>query len=991
MGNRLALIVCSQCDPLPHLEFLPELAQDLAAVLVQHGDWLPVFPNGIVVADPSSRQLENALSDAVQIAAEQNATLLLAFLGYGEDSADGDFCYLCRDSRPPDPYGERPLDLRFTVRIPTFVRDLVAMPSASGGPDGLIMLVDTCHTGAGGRTLAPAWPDRLLRAPGRMELFVATGIDPAFGGCSTRSLLGAVRSGLPGLGDWLLPTDLLGPIAQDCGNQRPQYLSSAAGLRSAADPGLWLAHNLAPATDVLSGRPEDDIVADLTRHLLVTGGVTDRLAALAEHGDERLQAIVGPGGSGKSTLAALLARSRSPDAGGVPVDAAVFLTGTSDRTTVARDLGEQLVARVEDMETTATVDNPTFDADVIPESVHAALSKLGAAEVIIVVDGLDLPTERGKREAITAMLTALATRPEYDHVRLIVTDSQAPPLPDLPDIQPFEAPLPSCGEVEHYLRAALLDDEFPWSEARFAALWIAVCATADPARLEPDCPWPVPGGWLHARLIAEIAPELDETAYLGPLGIDELVGYRIESARTALGGLESGPTAADLDHLLVVLLAAEPGPVLPIEVLCLAAAELGSVLTEPDARQLIAGLGAMVRRCGPGTPAEHLGIAHRMLWPSLLAMTAECDIPPLAAHRAILLASERSGTVWAAAYREVAGVRHHLDAEDPDGALSLLAAVPTAGIGERLALWRSWLPSFEDGLGTDHAVVRRVRNTIRRMAIRHGRGPMGLSLVRGAVVGAIIILLVGLGGWALSVSPKGTVDVGPSVEFTSTAGSRPIGTSSGTTGPVAPPTTTPRTVPRTTVPRTVPPATIPQTVPPPAPPPIPPPAPPTTETMAPTTTDTVIPTTTPATTVPPTTTTPDPTTTTATDTTTTTTSPPTTTTVSAVVHLTPAPPSCADLGGTLAFGPVSAGNIVQRDVTLPWSDCYVRDALVTTDPAVYRVLATTCPPAKPGGTCSITVGFRPASAGAVYSAQLAILDRSGQVRGRIALQGSGAR
>ncbi|WP_157777733.1 hypothetical protein [Nocardia terpenica] len=990
MGNRLALIVCSQCDPLPHLGFLPGLAHELAAVLVQHGDWFPVFPNGIVVADPSSRQLENALSDAVQIAAEQSATLLLAFLGYGKDSADGDFCYLCRDSRPPDPYGERPLDLRFTVRLPTFVGDLVATPSTGGGLDGLIMLVDTCRTGAGGRTLAPAWSGRLLRAPGRMELFVATGIDPASGGCCTRSLLGVVGSGLPGLGDWLLPVDLLGPIAQDCGGQRPQYLSSAAGLRSPADPGLWLAHNLAPATDVLSGRPEDDIVADLTRHLLVTGGVTERLAALIEQGDERLRAIVGPGGSGKSTLAALLARSPSPDTLGMPVDAAVFLTGTSDRTAVARELGEQLAARVEDMETPAAVQNPTFDADVIPESVHAALSKLGAAQVIIVVDGLDLPTERGKREAITAMLTALATRPEYDHVRLIVTDSQARHLPDLLDIQPFEAPPPSCRDIENYLRTALLDSEFPWPEARFAALWTAVCATADPARLEPDDPWPVPGGWLHARLIAEIAPELDDTAYLGPLGIDELIGYRMESARTALARLEYGPTAADLDHLLVVLLAAEPGPVLPIEVLCLAAAELGSELTEPDTRQLIAGLGAMVRRRGPGTPAEHLGIAHRLLWPSLLAMTAECEIAPPAAHRAILLASGRSGTVWAAAYREVAGVRHHLGAEDPDGALSLLAAIPTAGIGERLALWRSWLPSFEDGLGADHAVVRRMRNTLRRMAIRHGRGPMGLSLVRGAVVGAIIILLVGLGGWALSVSPKGTVDVGPSVEFTSTAGSRTTGISSDATGPVAPSTTTPPAVPRPTVPRTVPPATIPRTVPPPAPPPIPPPAPPpipppappTTETTAPTTTDTVTTTTTPTTTAPPTTT--------ATDTTTTT-SPPTSTTAPAVVHLTPAPPSCADLGGTLAFGQVSAGNIVQRDITLPWSDCYVRDALVTTDPAVYRVLTTTCPPTKPGGTCSITVGFRQASAGAVYSAQLAIRDRSGQVRGRIALQGSGTR
>ena len=60
--------------------------------------------------------------------------------------------------------------------------------------DGLVVLVDTCYSGAGAVAAAKAWPSMSL-GDFRFEFLAATADRPAFDGCFSKSLIQWVQGG----------------------------------------------------------------------------------------------------------------------------------------------------------------------------------------------------------------------------------------------------------------------------------------------------------------------------------------------------------------------------------------------------------------------------------------------------------------------------------------------------------------------------------------------------------------------------------------------------------------------------------------------------------------------------------------------------------------------------------------------------------------------------------------------------------------------------
>ena len=97
MAGRLALIVGSQCDRLPELSFVEELAGNLHAALaawaVAAGRWWRWL--GV---NPSTAELKAAVEEAFTAANDAGATLLIAFIGHGVAAGSQDFYLMTRDA-----------------------------------------------------------------------------------------------------------------------------------------------------------------------------------------------------------------------------------------------------------------------------------------------------------------------------------------------------------------------------------------------------------------------------------------------------------------------------------------------------------------------------------------------------------------------------------------------------------------------------------------------------------------------------------------------------------------------------------------------------------------------------------------------------------------------------------------------------------------------------------------------------------------------------
>ncbi|MFD0360857.1 hypothetical protein ACFQZZ_05270 [Nocardia sp. GCM10030253] len=422
MGGRLALVVGSECVALGELGFTGDLAGGLYAALREVGGWESAMVEDRAVLNPTAAQLVSAIDDAFQVASAARATLLIAFVGHGIATGDGDFFLLAHDS-PAMPRSHTAFHLAQGIRERL----------NESAVDGLVVLVDACETEQGVRGAARRWTDVLADSAGRMELLVAAGSGPAYAGCFTRTILATFADGLPLRGENLLPSDLVGPVADACTRQRPQHLSFTAGTVSAVpggDPGLWLVPNTARRGDAVSGRPASGFVDHLTRSLVLTDTIRERLIEIVESGSYRLRGVVGPAGCGKSTLMAMLIRPslvRGLPIGPEYVSAAIFLTVHSSIETVAMELSAQLTARVPGYAEAVRAARELFGSngshlDIFDIEVWQpliAVSRIGT-RITIVVDGLDQP-EEGSRRLLIAAVADLTRYERLPHVRVIAS------------------------------------------------------------------------------------------------------------------------------------------------------------------------------------------------------------------------------------------------------------------------------------------------------------------------------------------------------------------------------------------------------------------------------------------------------------------------------------------------------------------------------------------------------------------------------------------
>ncbi len=938
------MIIGSECDALRRLGFPQRLSADLAGALTESGEWAPALPDGMTSLNPTVRNLHATLRSAFAAASRQRATLLLWFIGHGL-SVHGDYYFLARDSLDTDADGKPILDSQYAVHLAQMLKERIA---GSPGLDGLVVGVDTCEAAAAAEGGAHKWPALVRQVSGRVDLLVASDDGDAYDGCFTETVLATFRSGIPTGGDNLLAADLIQPVARACPRQQPQHFSFAAGSpTSTADHGLWLVPNIARARDAVRGRPDAGTVDELTRGLQVTRALRSQVNTVAEHGHERLRAILGPSGSGKSTAVALLVR---PDLLGVEsatsaahIGAAVFLTGTSTLASVTDELATQLDRRVAVLVSAGEIE-PVAKRPQAGDEYHkvaprlarplAALAEAGRTATLL-VDGLDLPTGEGHRADLWAAIGTLTGHADFAHVRVIITarsdDGAAAPPPAL-RMWRLELRMPSVDDIGRYLlRHARDENGSPWPESRITATLAALDPGVRSGSPWPTRPWEAVGGWLTARLILQVDSRLTDSDITRGLTISALVRHRLGLAQWSL----TGERAESLGLLIAVVVAAEPGPVLPIEVVRLALHDLGArTIEETHVRDLAVGLGALIARRGPGSAGEHLGVAHTSLRGPLRAANPRREVSGVRAHRAVLAALARSGTATAAAYREVAAIRHYLGADDPVGALEALSALHAASLPERIELWQAWLPDFVARLGEEHPLTQQVRDTIAdwRTQVdqprRTGRRRRPL-----AVLGATTVAIV-VGLW---VSCSGAPPP-PTQIATTTGRSEPaiIDTEQVPTDTEGGPTVVER--PPTTVPPTKPPSS----------------AVPRIETSEPPTiTQKLI--------------------------------------ESSTVTTTPKKPPCIPYSSHVDFDPTEVGKWTKKYIPFPYMECDNLTVVKLDDGMqgkAFSILDGECPPPQGQTKCYLRVLFHPPDAGS-FDGTIEIKQKNGDPRLKITLHGVG--
>lgn len=482
MSQRRVLVIGSQCEELGRLSFLPEVAEDLYEVMTDpaRGQCAPALEMACLL-DASVAETKAAIRDAFSRASEDEATLFVAFIGHGEvvdDSGQNpDFYFLPRDasSQPDD---------ETAVNLTRLISQLRRKHSTV---DGLVVLLDTCHSGAAVDT-ASSW----LAGKGiqRFELLTASDYRKAADGCFTRTLVELMKDGMAGE-----PTPYVrcehatGVLEDNCPNQEPDHLSR----RSA--PELFLSINRALARQdaawtVTEWAAEVERLTAWFQPTAALEGVVDAVLG------SRSVAIVGSAGQGKSSIAAAMARPEVAE-GLVPdglVHAVAFFAEDTTSAQLADRLARQLTTSVPDFERARAefyANTPPVsleEMDVLHRELIGPLARLDSGSTVgLLMDGLDrLPASETR--LVSGVLNEISQGGTLEHVRLIVTSRPDTPLPEGSEVVLLDDP--SDASVEAYL----VRREVPLSlrsaiRERGKGNWLVISLLADLAckgDLDPD-------------------------------------------------------------------------------------------------------------------------------------------------------------------------------------------------------------------------------------------------------------------------------------------------------------------------------------------------------------------------------------------------------------------------------------------------------------------------------------------------------------------------
>jgi Tetratricopeptide repeat/NACHT domain/Caspase domain len=678
MAARRALVIGSQCAALGGLSFLPRVAEELTGVLCdpELGNCEPALPHRqALLVNPTVEEADQAIEAAIAAASAAADTLLLAFVGHGEHIGEN-FYLLPKDAAWPP-------DSRRAVLLAARVQELLARYS---GLDGLILLVDACHSGLGAMQAAEDWPRTIAQAGGRFEVLTSADDREAADGCFTTTLVQLLRSGEASRGESLRCVDAKELVQQPCGKQVATWLAfDGRRFTQQGDAGLWLGrnparrHGLAP----LAGTPAWGQVEQLTAWFERTPQL-DQLFDTAR--TNRCVALVGPAGQGKSTLVAALARAELADDLLPPrfLHALVFATPAILEADLAADLTRQLAVTIDGFQAASDAFQVQTPAEVLARlgPLEQLLGALGLVAytrpVRLAIDGLDQLTPQAA-PAVDAALRTLAGDSRLVHVKLVVSarpDARLPPGAFILELDRVDDV-----HLERYLHRR----DVP------TAIVSAVSQRAE-------------GNWLVARLLADLAVDGDLPAGQLPVGLQD--AYRHELRRA--GSQDPDRWTQLLRPVLAVLAAAGVGPVLPVELLCAASGQLSGPEQPARVRDVLVQLRGLVVRGAPGTPEEQVGLFHSTFAEYLLTDPG-VGIDRAVAHAALADAIDQLAPASAHdpndplhRYAAAAQAEHLWAAGRQQQVVDALLARQSHVPAANLARWAAWQPRIHEALGASH-------------------------------------------------------------------------------------------------------------------------------------------------------------------------------------------------------------------------------------------------------------------------------------------------
>ncbi len=694
MTERRLLVIGSQCDALGKLTFLDEATRELYAVMTDpdRGSCVPALEDKGLLINPTLTTAKEAIRQAYDRAARDEATLFMAYIGHGEHLGN-DFYLLPRDSSPNQLTSDTAIHLTQLIKEQHLI--------SSGRVDGLCVLLDACYSGTAAVSAAEQWV-RDLQATLRFEVMTATSADrPAADGCFTRNMAKMLREGLADVPDgelrcWQLRERLERACPGQDPPQHPAYNQDAT---------LWLAKNTRRSPLPWA----QTALAPEIHRLTLTFQVTLNLAAVVSQSrNVPCLAVVAEAGMGKSALAAALAwpeKAPEMDLTGF-VQAIVLLNEAQSPQEIARILSQQLersVAGFHAAQLAYKRDTPFADQQrlgALEKQVIEPLRLMAPQkEVRIVVDALDrLAASSG--EAVMEALNSLIAVPG---VRLILT---ARPTTRLPE-----------GAVVHTLALATKNELRCYLQER----------AIRPDRFE-EILITAKGNWLVARVLADLLSDDPDT----PLTSGQLA---LADAFEELMARCQATTNPDTQTVLVLLAAAGAGPVLPLPLLCAASENMGRSLTTARLRDELVRLRGLVSRSGAGTESEQVGLFHQALVDHVIARaSAEGIKGKRALVEAIALlvpatttAVDLSDPLQRYAFEKEA---NHLRAVgDNASALKALKSRLAASPRDNLRRWRSW----QEGqvalqIGPDHPDTLTTRSNIASWTGKCGNPQEALKL-----------------------------------------------------------------------------------------------------------------------------------------------------------------------------------------------------------------------------------------------------------------------
>ena len=622
--------------------------------------------------DPTVAEAKNAIRTAFERAAGDEATLLFGFIGHGEQvTEDGDFYLLLTDAKVP------PAD-DTALHLVNHIKGLRRQHEI----DGLIVLVDTCYSGTGAVAAGKAWPGMSL-GEFRFEFLAATADRPAFDGCFSKSLVHWVRRGMNGsMGD--LRCEAVRIALKDrCPNQRPQHFYYQS------DPGLFLAHNLAPevVANPIARTPAADNAERLTARFQPTGEL-GRVVELSKR--HPLVAVVGNAGAGKSAIAAVFIRPEVAP-GIVPprfAQAVVFSSESSTPAQVAMDLSGQLGRSVPGFSELAraferaTSDEEWNGLDALHRLVVGPLTLYKGGPVRIVIDAIDQLPEGSSAPVRDALLSLADVG-----IRIVVTTRPGAWLPERAEQLRIDAA--HNVEVGAYLEGRGIGGNMAREISTLAS-----------------------GNWLVVSLLADLAsaPGFDVA------GLSASWGSIYDGTLSSIGVGDPGSWEYQHRPILTVLAAAGTGPVLPMQLLRSANEKLGGPSRVGSIRDTLVRLRQLVVRGRPGTEGEEVGLFHVTLRDYLSAGRGRYPVDVRRGHDAIREAIDELAPM---SLHDPADPLHRYAAQmepehlwaigDYSGVTSSLTTRGSVIPAENLRLWRNWEERFATQFGETHPETLWVR------------------------------------------------------------------------------------------------------------------------------------------------------------------------------------------------------------------------------------------------------------------------------------------